>query len=75
MKNFSRRTRVTIAAGFVVAITFAGAWAFHMVRDPRDVPTGQPPLVRIDNATLEDMKNAFNAAAARTRIVALLSPT
>lgn len=75
MKRISRRTKVTIVAGLAVAGISVGAWILHMVRDPRDVPAGQPPLVRIDATTIQDVKNEFNSAASRTRIVALFSPT
>ena len=75
MKPLPRRTQVTIAAGLALAGLTACAWLVHMVRDPRDVPAGQPPLVRIDAASLEQLREQFNSAASMTRIVALFSPT
>ena len=75
MKKLLRRTRVSLSAGLAVAALCVGAWVFHMVRDPRDVPAGQPPLLRIDATTLQQVKDQFNADASQTRILALFSPT
>ena len=38
-------------------------------------PQGQPPLVSLKQSNAADFQQAFNAAAADTRIVLLLSPT
>lgn len=38
-------------------------------------PPGQPPLVSLKQSNAGDFQQAFNAAAADTRIVLLLSPT
>lgn len=38
-------------------------------------PAGQPPLLSLNNADVIDFQQTFNAAAADTRIVLLLSPT
>lgn len=38
-------------------------------------PAGQPPLVLLNQANVADFQQSFNAAAANTRIVLLLSPT
>lgn len=38
-------------------------------------PPGQPSLVSLDQANVSQFQQDFNAAAAETRIVLLLSPT
>jgi hypothetical protein len=40
-----------------------------------NTPLGQPPLVALNRANLLDFQQSFNAAAAESRIVLLLSPT
>jgi len=38
-------------------------------------PTGQPPLVSLNEANLSQFQQSFNAAISKTRVVLLLSPT
>lgn len=38
-------------------------------------PLGQPPLVSLNQGNVTNFQQSFNAAAADTRIVLLLSPT
>jgi hypothetical protein len=42
---------------------------------PRPTPLGQAPLARLDAESFGQLRDAFNASADRTRVVALLSPT
>jgi len=39
------------------------------------VPTGQQPLVRLDNSNIEALKKSFNDSADSVRVVVMLSPT
>ncbi len=39
------------------------------------VPTGQQPLVRLDNSNIESLKTSFNDSADSVRVVVMLSPT
>jgi len=39
------------------------------------VPTGQQPLVRLDNSNLESLKKSFNDSADSVRVMVMLSPT
>lgn len=57
----------------IVAIVLV-AVAFYLWGSGK-TPPGQPPLVSLDQANASDFQQAFNAAAADTRIVLLLSPT
>ncbi|HWH59497.1 MAG TPA: hypothetical protein VN682_17850 [Terriglobales bacterium] len=38
-------------------------------------PSGQPPLVLLNEANVSPFQQSFNAASSNTRIVLLLSPT
>jgi len=40
-----------------------------------DAPKGQPALVRLDAASLENLRTDFNAAQDSVRLIVLLSPT
>ena len=57
---------------FVVIGAAAIAW---MKIAPRPTPAGQEPLATLDERTFEKLREAFNASADRTRVVAILSPT
>ena len=61
------------AIGLVVLLA-AVAGAIYLSRDAHS-PSGQPPLVEIDNRTLSNLQAEFNRAASGTRVVLLLSPT
>jgi hypothetical protein len=39
------------------------------------VPTGQQPLVRLDNSNIESLKRSFNDSADSVRVMVMLSPT
>jgi hypothetical protein len=39
------------------------------------VPTGQQPLVRLDNSNIESLKKSFNDSPDSVRVVVMLSPT
>jgi len=38
-------------------------------------PTGQQPLVRLDNSNIESLKKSFNESADSIRVIVMLSPT
>jgi hypothetical protein len=38
-------------------------------------PTGQQPLVRLDNSNFESLKKSFNDSADSVRVMVMLSPT
>ncbi len=39
------------------------------------VPTGQQPLVRLDNSNIDSLKKSFNNSADSVRAIVMLSPT
>ena len=38
-------------------------------------PTGQQPLVRLNNSNIESLKKSFNESADSIRVIVMLSPT
>jgi len=38
-------------------------------------PTGQQPLVRLDNSNIDSLKKSFNDSADSVRVMVMLSPT
>jgi hypothetical protein len=42
---------------------------------PRPTPAGQAPLTILDEKSFGELREAFNASADRTRVLAILSPT
>jgi hypothetical protein len=38
-------------------------------------PTGQQPLVHLDNSNIDSLKKSFNDAADSVRVIVMLSPT
>ena len=66
-----RRT-VLILALLAVAVAGGAGWYYW---GPVATPEGQPSLADITPQTLDEFRTAFNEAADKPRIVALLSPT
>ena len=56
---------VIAVAMFVVYYLYLGSTA----------PTGQQPLVRLDNSNIDSLKNSFNDSADSVRVMVMLSPT
>jgi hypothetical protein len=59
----------------VAMLAAAGAGVVWIKSSPRRTPPAQPALARIDAASLPALRDAFNAAGGRVRILVLLSPT
>jgi hypothetical protein len=72
-----RPGRAIRVLGFILVaiLAAAGAGVVWIESSPRRTPAGQPALARIDAPSLPALRDAFNAAHGRTRIVVLLSPT
>jgi hypothetical protein len=68
-----RAFRVTAAIAGVVAVV--ALLAVRHVAGPRRTPAGQPPLVKLSAENFDRLRDAFNAHAGQTRILAMLSPT
>ena len=63
-----KRALRLVAAIVVLAVAFYLWGSSH-------TPLGQPPLMSLNDASVLDFQQSFNAANADTRIVLLLSPT
>jgi hypothetical protein len=71
MSTFTRRLLLVTGIVFV-----SGAlWIAWLQLAPRRVPEGQPELSRIDAASLDSLRDAFNAETDAVRLLVLLSPT
>lgn len=66
------RGLVWAAVAGLVIVVVAFAWLKFA---PRHVPEGQRRLVLLDEGSLQDLRDAFNATAGEVRVLALLSPT
>jgi hypothetical protein len=71
MRRFLRWTALT-SVSLVVIGAATIAW---LKLAPRPTPMGQAALARLDEKSFEQLREAFNASADRTRVVAILSPT
>lgn len=61
---------------FLIVLAAIGCGAFAWVRfATHDTPAGQPPLARLDAASVAMLKADFNRAVGEARIIVLLSPT
>jgi len=61
------------ALWFVFAVVIL-AVAFYLW-GASSTPSGQPPLVSLNEGNISEFQQSFNAAVSDTRIVLLLSPT
>ena len=60
---------------FAVAAVLLFGYAAYSEYGPRQVPNGQPGLVRIHAGNVDTLRAQFNQAADRVRVLTLLSPT
>ena len=59
-------------------VAVAGAIVFFVVYYlylGSTAPAGQQPLVRLDNANIDSLKESFNDSADSVRVIVMLSPT
>ena len=71
MRKTLRRIAIASSALLVIAVATI-AW---VKLAPRPTPAGQAPLTSLDEESFGQLREAFNASADRTRVVAILSPT
>jgi hypothetical protein len=68
------RTAVVRVIPIAAVLVLLGGFAVHRFA-PRRVPEGQPPLAEISQVSLPSLREAFNQARGRARVVLLVSPT
>ena len=61
--------------GFMVVVGAIVLFVVYYLYLGSTVPTGQQPLVRLDNSNLESLKKSFNDSADSVRVMVMLSPT
>ncbi len=64
--------RRSIISGSIVAVALLFGYYLY---GGSTVPKGQQPLVRLNNANLASLKDAFNESAQSVRLLVLVSPT
>jgi hypothetical protein len=67
-----RLRKLSLLTVVVGPVVLAAAYLFYA---PRNVPEGQPALVRLDEGNIGTLRDDFNAATGGTRLLVLLSPT
>jgi hypothetical protein len=67
----SKRQKVALVV-VIAALLLAAAW--YQFGGHRTSP-GQPPLAKLNAASIEQLRADFNAAADQPRMILLLSPT
>ena len=68
----TRLRKPALLAAIVGSVVLLAAYVLYA---PRSVPEGQPALVHLSAGNLDTLREHFNAAAAGTRLLVLLSPT
>ena len=68
------RTTVMRATPLVAVLGLLGGFGVYRFA-PRRVPEGQPPLAELSPASLPSLRETFNQARDRVRVVLLISPT
>jgi len=66
-----KRSRLLIGLALVVVI----AGLLYYLYGGSSVPPGQHPLVSLDQTNFDQLRNEFNSASGRVRVIILLSPT
>ena len=61
--------------GFMVVVGAIVLFVVYYLYLGSTVPTGQQPLVRLDNSSIESLKKSFNDSADSVRVMVMLSPT
>jgi hypothetical protein len=66
-----KRRLIIILAIVVVGLSLLAYYLYG----GSNVPNGQQPLVRLNDANISSLKNAFNSSANSVRVILMLSPT
>ena len=65
----------TAALAAVLLASAAAAAMLYLGVAQSATPSGQPPLSRLKSGDLSPLRETFNAAADRSRLLVMLSPT
>jgi hypothetical protein len=61
--------------GLVVVIVAIVLFIVYYLYLGSSAPSGQQPLVRLDNTNIDSLKKSFNDSADSIRVMVMLSPT
>jgi hypothetical protein len=67
--------RKHVIYGLVAAVGAIVLFIVYYLYLGSTAPTGQQPLVRLDNSNIDSLKKSFNESADAVRVVVMLSPT
>jgi len=67
--------RKPVIYGLVAVVSAVVLFVAYYLYLGSTVPTGQQPLVRLDNSNIESLKKSFNDSADSVRVMVMLSPT
>jgi len=67
--------RKPVTYGLVAVVGAIVLFVVYYLYFGSTVPTGQQPLVRLDNSNIESLKKSFNDSADSVRVMVMLSPT
>jgi hypothetical protein len=70
--KMKRKHVIYASVGVVVAIALFVVYYLYL---GSRAPTGQQPLVRLDNSNIDSLKKSFNDSADSVRVMVMLSPT
>jgi hypothetical protein len=61
--------------GLVVVVVAIVLFIVYYLYLGSSAPSGQQPLVRLDNTNIDSLKKSFNDSADSVRVMVMLSPT
>jgi len=67
--------RKHVIYGLVAVVSAIVLFVVYYLYLGSTAPTGQQPLVRLDNSNIESLKKSFNESADSVRVILMLSPT
>ena len=76
--NFLARVKMRrnyVIYGLVSVVSATVLFAVYYLYLGSTAPTGQQPLVRLDNSNIDSLRKSFNESADSVRVMVMLSPT
>ena len=67
--------RKHVIYGLVAVVIAVGLFVVYYLYVGSTAPTGQQPMVRLDNSNIDSLKKSFNESADSVRVIVMLSPT
>ena len=67
--------RKHVIYGLVALFIAVGLFVVYYLYVGSAAPTGQQPMVRLDNSNIDSLKKSFNESADSVRVIVMLSPT